>query len=358
MRLSRDGQSQGGARAGAALASAHSPVAASLRAATIVLAAIFLLAAPLALGGCGHAGGPVSAAESAQRAAAERAATAPAHTDKFITAGELERIAGEAGRVAADVGKAASGASGGSTATSGATGAARPVVAAVVPHHLVAGQLPAGLFAYLAADPPDTLVVIGPDHDNAGPPIATSFGGWQTPGGRVEVDPDLTAALLDEDIAGEAWAVQDNEHSVGALMPLVRRYLPQTRVVALTVRRDVSPAQATALGRFLAQWSGSRIFVVASVDFSHYLRLAEAQRRDEDTIAALEAGDWTALFGLGASNLDSPASLAAAFTFAGNEDSPDFSVVEHTNSATLLGQPDLASTTSHFLILIRAGAGT
>jgi hypothetical protein len=41
-----------------------------------------------------------------------------------------------------------------------------------------------------------------------------------------------------------------------------------------------------------------------------------------------------------------------AFAFAGSVEKPRFAVVAHTNSATLLGRPDLAETTSHYLLLV------
>jgi predicted class III extradiol MEMO1 family dioxygenase len=48
------------------------------------------------------------------------------------------------------------------------------------------------------------------------------------------------AALLEQGLAREDRAAQDGEHSVGALMPFVARFLRGTKVVALTVRRDVT----------------------------------------------------------------------------------------------------------------------
>jgi AmmeMemoRadiSam system protein B len=91
---------------------------------------------------------------------------------------------------------------------------------------------------------------------------------------------------------------------------------------------------------------------VASVDFSHYLPRTQAEDMDELTLAALTRADWPTLFGMGPSNLDSPGALAVAFAFAGAMEQTRFQVVEHTNSAGLLGRPDLPETTSHFLLTI------
>ncbi len=317
------------------------------RVSALALTLVILAAGALAGGGCAAGRGLAASGDEAARAAARRAARTPAHTDHFAGAAELERALDRAAAVAGELARAAS--------------APGPFAAAVVPHHLVAGHLAAGLFAYLAADPPATVVIIGPDHRNAGPAVGTSYASWQTASGTVESDVPLVAALFEEGLAGEDWAAQDGEHSVGALMPFLARFLPGTKVVALTVRRDVTLEEAEALGRFLRDWAdsagGAALFVVASVDFSHYLPKAEADLRDAATLEALETPEWTALFGMGPSNLDSPASLAAAAWFGAEEGAAGFQAVLHTNSADLLGQPDLSETTSHFLFLVRPKSG-
>ena len=286
---------------------------------------------------------------------------------------ELQKALGGAVAVASELAQADG------AAAAAASSAGAPATAGVVPHHLVAGHLAAGLFAHLAADPPSTVVIIGPDHRNAGPGVGTSYASWQTAFGAVEADIPLVAALLEQGLAREDRAAQDGEHSVGALMPFVARFLPGTKVVALTVRRDVTQEEAGTLGRFLGERAasgseaagpsggGRGLFVVASVDFSHYLPKAEADLRDAATLSSLGTLDWAALFGMGPSNLDSPASLAAAASFAAGEEASGsegaasqdvvFQVIQHTNSAELLGQPDLPETTSHFLLLVREKTG-
>lgn len=228
--------------------------------------------------------------------------------------------------------------------------------AAVVPHHLVGGLFPAGLFAYLAGDPPATIVIIGPDHRNSGPPVSTSAARWLTPAGPVEADSRLIAELIASGSAEEAWAVLDHEHAVGGLVPLIRHYLPETRVVPLALRGDLDYQRAVALGYRLAELAesadgGRDLFVLASVDFSHYLPPDEAARRDEITLAALGRGDWDTLFALGPNHLDSAPALAALFAFTGTIDAPEFAVAGHADAAGLLGDPDLPETTTYFLLI-------
>lgn len=273
----------------------------------------------------------------------------PPHSRVFASPAEFDAAVGRAGPVSARLGELCGGA--GSPAPVPAAQPLRPR-AAVVPHHLVGGHLPAGLFAYLAADPPATLVIIGPDHLNAGPPVATSTAPWITAAGPVEADRALIAELIRAGLAEEAWTVVDQEHSVGALVPLIRYYLPEARVVPLVLRGDLDYRRAVALGQGLGASGGERLFVLASVDFSHYLTPAEAARRDAMTLAALTRGDWDALFAMGPHHLDSAPALAALFAFAGCLDHPGFSVAAHTDASVHLGDPDLSETTSYFLLLV------
>jgi AmmeMemoRadiSam system protein B len=285
---------------------------------------------------------------------AQEAAGAPAHADRFADAGSLRLAMDGAGRVLESL-RRAEGDAGNSTEGAAPGAGEGEFVAAVIPHHLVAGRLAAGLFAFLRARPPDVVVVVGPDHFRRGPAVGTGFGSWRTAWGEVGAADELVGDLLAAGLASDAWQALDGEHSVGAVMPFIKRYLPQAEVVALTLRRETGREEAADLGRFVRDWAvekGRRVFVVASVDFSHYLPLAQAEVMDSVTLAALERADWDALYGMGPSNLDSPGALTVAFAFAGSLEKTRFRVIDHTNSAVLLGQPNLSQTTSHFLLTI------
>lgn len=63
------------------------------------------------------------------------------------------------------------------------------IYAAVVPHHLVAGRLISSMFEELKNQDIKKIIVIGPNHYEAGREYLQSYaGGWETPFGQVRGD--------------------------------------------------------------------------------------------------------------------------------------------------------------------------
>lgn len=223
------------------------------------------------------------------------------------------------------------------------------LVGGVVPHHQVAGALLSGFFRQLEADPPQTLVLVGPNHKNEGARIATSRRPWQTDFGVVDVDADLIDRLVAQRLVTEDDQALALEHSMGALMPYVRYHLPGARVVPLVLHHGVTPAEAAALAAALAPWIDGRRVLVASVDFSHYLTRAEAAAKDRQTLAAIKNNDLAALFGMGDDHLDSPAALAVLLLTMGQLQASGPHLAGHTNSGYIMNNA-VMETTSYMVL--------
>lgn len=224
------------------------------------------------------------------------------------------------------------------------------VIGGIVPHHLLPGYLINGFFRGLAAsDQPKTIVLIGPNHDNEGRArILTSELQWETPFGTVEPDRALINALTSRDIASVEDLVLTTEHSVAGIMPSIKYYLPDARVVPIILSGATSPAESQQLGETLASyWTRGTVFV-AAVDFSHYLVRSEAERNDVVTLQALRNRDAAALFRLNNQYLDSPPSIAALMAAVHTLGANEFVLQANTNSGALL-HDDLLPTTSYFV---------
>jgi len=228
--------------------------------------------------------------------------------------------------------------------------AERKIVSAVVPHHLVAAPLLLEACALLAEQEPKRLVVIGPNHQNKAAKIITGTYGWQTPDGILAADEAAVTHLWQKGLAAINEEVLAAEHSIGALVPLLKRFLPEVQIVPIILQHGVSLQEVDQLLDALEPYLDSDTVLISSVDFSHYLTRSEAEANDRITLAYMRNFAYSALFALDDSYLDSPASLAVAFRLAERRGILAFTVLANTNSGIIL-QNDHLETTSYFTIL-------
>jgi AmmeMemoRadiSam system protein B len=144
---------------------------------------------------------------------------------------------------------------------------------AIVPH---AGWVYSGSTAALglggiAAANPETVVLFGAVH---GPDVnAASLyprGTWHTPLGGLQVDEDLAGRFATCLHVIEAPHAHRYEHSIEVQLPILKRLLPEVRIVPISVRPGPDSAE---VGRFCARQaadSGQRVAFVGSTDLTHY----------------------------------------------------------------------------------------
>ncbi len=224
------------------------------------------------------------------------------------------------------------------------------VVAGIIPHHWLAGHLITAFFRGLAEhDPPSTVILIGPNHENAGRARAlTSDLPWSTAFGPVEPEIGSIDALVDAGLAAIEPAVLTPEHSVAGIMPAIAYYLPDARVVPLILSGEMTPDETETLAAALVPYLDDDTVLVAAVDFSHYLVASQAERNDQVTLSALRSLDADALFRLDNGYLDSPPSIAVLLQAVSDIGARDFVLLENTNSGAIAGD-QLSPTTSYFL---------
>jgi hypothetical protein len=211
--------------------------------------------------------------------------------------------------------------------------------ALVIPHHWLAGRLILGTLRDAAASGEfERVVLMGPNHTNAGgAPLTTSDLPWDTPFGAMRSD----AAGIDELAARAAVATAPDvltyEHSVAGIVPAVAYYLPDARVVPLVLGAAITADEISALVSALAALDDGRTLFVASVDFSHYLPLAQAHAMDAESVSALAAMDTRGILTYGNEHMDSPASIAVLMELARRAASAEFHLLENTDSTQITG---------------------
>ncbi|MBI2426830.1 MAG: AmmeMemoRadiSam system protein B, partial [Candidatus Kerfeldbacteria bacterium] len=180
----------------------------------------------------------------------------------------------------------------------------------VVPHHdLVMHEIDRFWQEFSREQTPDLLVLVGPDHQDAGSSIFTTAQDPQA----FWSDVALAAELQDQAVRDGKMTVNDAifrpEHSVNLHLELVKKYLPNARVFPLLIRSDASQENILNLAAYLRSHVQGNVAVVASVDFSHYRTRDEAETFDAKSLAAIQQFDYSTLSAFGSDNMDSDQSI-------------------------------------------------
>jgi AmmeMemoRadiSam system protein B len=226
----------------------------------------------------------------------------------------------------------------------------------VVPHHWLAGRLIVGSIRDLAASGAriTRVILIGPNHiGTGGMPFATSDRPWRTAFGRVDPDAEAVASLTASGPASLAPDVLTYEHSISGIVPVIRWFLPDARIVPVAIRGHTSPAKLRSLATSLGRLMTPGTVVIASVDFSHYRSAGEAARHDADTIRSLRTMDESRILGFGNDNLDSPATITVLLEMMKAAGATRFELLSHANSSEFGGSVAPPNVTSYLCVAYR-----
>lgn len=221
----------------------------------------------------------------------------------------------------------------------------------IISHHDLASDIIAGFFAKLSEDKDiNTIVVIGPNHKNIGlSPVISGRVRWETPLGQVDNDYGVLDELKGDNlISFDEKNIRD--HSIKTLLPFIKHYFPDAKIVPLIFTSEETENKDIQLAQKIKDLSGGRVFVLASLDFSHYLSLDEADKRDEMTLDAMRKRDYGKIETFTSDNTDSHWALITLLRVMELEGADKEQILAHTNSARFPGQ-DPNYTTSYFSIL-------
>jgi AmmeMemoRadiSam system protein B len=173
--------------------------------------------------------------------------------------------------------------------------AAAPPKALIVPHagYIYSGGIAAAAYATVASlrQSVRRIVLIGPSHRvylrGMAVPQAASFA---TPLGRVEIDRELKALLLQRGDVIEADAPHAQEHALEVQLPFLQLLFDNFTLLPV-VLGSVAPEHVAAA---LAQvWGDAATLVLVSSDLSHYHTYQDARQIDAATSAAILRRDST-----------------------------------------------------------------
>ena len=213
----------------------------------------------------------------------------------------------------------------------------------IVPHHLVAGFMPATFFNSLQKQNPSTIVLLGPNHFGRGHgKVITTNRDWKTPYGIVKTNrkliKDFSVVSIEEEVIKE-------EHSLYSLIPFIKISLPKTEVVALALRSDLNEEEMNSLVKELLQTLPKDTVIISSIDFSHYQTLPVANFHDEISIGIIKNFDYERLNKL---EIDSVPSLYVLLKLMESYNTQKIIHEEHSNSAIITGNSSTKETTSYY----------
>lgn len=221
----------------------------------------------------------------------------------------------------------------------------KEIVAGIIPHHLLAADLIAGLFTNFSGREYDSVVLLGPNHFSAGNgKVITSLNNWDTPYGVLEADTELAKGLVKKEIAEADEEIFKREHAIYGLVSFIKKSFPEAKFLPLVLRPSLDGGEAANLAEAINSLAkGKKVLVLASVDFSHETDSETAKKNDRQSIEAIGGFKLEEIYKL---KLDSSPAIYALMRYAQLKKA-NFSLVANSNSAELSGQPEIKNATSY-----------
>ncbi|MCX6792740.1 MAG: AmmeMemoRadiSam system protein B [Candidatus Falkowbacteria bacterium] len=226
-----------------------------------------------------------------------------------------------------------------------ATAINKPATGLIVPHHLLAIDLIAKAFAGVSARKFSQVVLLSPDHFNAGETnISVSENNFSTVFGELKSDTKVIEQLKKLPFVKEGDFFY-REHGLQAIFPFIKYYFPETKVIAVTFKPSVTKAELDQLIKALEQTLTSDSLIVQSTDFSHYLSPDKASELDDISIKTLSSNNAEDILSLNQpENIDSVAAFYVQASLQKDFYHSSATIKDHKNSQEYTKEKVLSST--------------
>lgn len=222
----------------------------------------------------------------------------------------------------------------------------------IVPHHTLAGQLIADLLSRIDSGRIKTIILLSPNHWNAGDSdIISSQSQWDTPVGVVRVNTTILDSLVSKNVVSIQTDIMKGEHGIVELLPYIKHYLPSTSLVPLVIKNGLTMQQIDHYSDVLAEIvDDPTVVIIGAFDFSHYQYPNISAQKDEETKSAILNHDYDSIQNFGNDHTDASSALALLMKVMESVDTGAPEIINNTNSANILGVYS-AETTSYFEII-------
>lgn len=237
------------------------------------------------------------------------------------------------------------------TMQNAATPSYADVLGTILPHHTVAHEMICDFFAKASKkNTYDLIVVISPNHASLGKQFQVSLKNYLTYNGQVMTDRHIAGALINSKLAVEVSDdVLTKEHGQLVHMNYIGYYFEKTPVLSIMINETRSYEGIREFSEvILNSVKDKKVLYIASIDFSHYLTLDQADKNDAMTEVLLEQNNPERMISLSNDYIDSPSCYALLIELLKKSGTYTTMEVEHNNSAVILNKKNIAQTTSYF----------
>lgn len=225
----------------------------------------------------------------------------------------------------------------------------------ILPHHLLASDMIAENIKLVSTSDPKKIIILGPNHDEKGDyKIITGSLDWETEIGLLKTDDEIKSKIQGYSLIGVDNKAIENDHSVSGIMPFIKYYLPNSVVTPFILKSTLTLKEMEIFSKFLQDYSDNDTVIIASTDFSHYLKEKNATLNDVEIFAYIKNFDIKNIFNLNNDYLDSPPSVITLLMVMTEKKTKRIEVIGHSNSALITNNLD-SETTSYYSIIFTNG---
>lgn len=225
---------------------------------------------------------------------------------------------------------------------------------AILPHHMIVGPQIAEFYKALVQKiDPSVVVILSPNHyQNGEPDIQTCQTClYQTINGPLAIDKTLSDKIIADGMAHPYDETFIKEHGIYHHAPFIKKFFPKAQLLPIALKWQTTPQETLQLSQWLRDNLPSDSFVIASVDFSHYIPVEAADFHDVASYATIKNFDFTNVFDL---EVDSPPSISTILHLMEAKGAEQVSRLIHTNNQDF-HEDRTDSTTSHQFIAFYDG---
>ncbi|WP_157950187.1 AmmeMemoRadiSam system protein B [Vallitalea okinawensis] len=226
------------------------------------------------------------------------------------------------------------------------------LVGGILPHHDIASYMMADFYSSLAkVNEPEVIFIIGPNHYKRGERCQVGLFNFSTYSGTVSSDEEIIMELMQRpEIDQGAYEIFKDEHSINIHMNYIDYFFDDVTVVPIILKETFDQKDLVLIADKIKEVSkGKNVFYLASVDFSHYLTLEEANDNDQLTSQLLTELNTEQIITLDDDYMDCPSAITLLIKILEQND-PVCAIVDHNNSAVILKDPSMEETTSYFSV--------